>query len=101
MTYQLVPPDDHRRNISEKSIQIWKGCLIAVLSSAAPTFPLHLWCQVVPQAEKQLLLLRQSNVNKNISSHAHLYGNHEYSALPFVPIGVEAIIHENPSQSKT
>eukprot|EP00804_Cyclotella_cryptica_P025741 CCRYP_002933-RA/>CCRYP_002933-RA protein AED:0.36 eAED:0.36 QI:0/0/0/1/1/1/2/0/402 len=24
MTYQLVPPDDHRRNVAEKAIQAWK-----------------------------------------------------------------------------
>ena len=24
MTYQLLPPDDHRRNIVEKEIQTWK-----------------------------------------------------------------------------
>ena len=24
MDYQLVPPDDHRRNLAEKAIQTWK-----------------------------------------------------------------------------
>ena len=24
MSYQLFPPDDHRRNISERAIQTWK-----------------------------------------------------------------------------
>ena len=28
MTYQLVPPDDHRRNLSEKAIQTWKDHFI-------------------------------------------------------------------------
>ena len=55
MTYQLVPPDDHRRNIFNKAIQFWKDHFIAVLSGTANNFSLHLWCQVIPQAERQLL----------------------------------------------
>ena len=43
MSYQLVPPDDHRRNISERSIKTWKNNFVGVLSGAAAMFPLHLW----------------------------------------------------------
>ena len=101
MTYQLVPPDDNRRNISEKAIQFWKDHFIAVLSGAAITFPLRLWFQFIPQAERQLLLLRQSNTNPKISSYAHLYGEHDYSALPFVPISMETLVHEKPDKRRT
>ena len=48
MSYQLVPPDDHRRNIAERAIQTWKNHFVGVLSGAAATFPLHLWCQAIP-----------------------------------------------------
>ena len=77
MTFQRVPPDDHRRNIAEKAIQTWKDHFVGVLSGTARDFPLHLWCQALPQMERQLLLLRQSNVNPNISAHAHVYGQHD------------------------
>ena len=43
MTYQLVPTDDHRRNISERGIQTAKAHMIAVLSGVDPNFPMHLW----------------------------------------------------------
>ena len=76
MTYQLVPPDDHRRNIAEKALQTWKDHFIGVLSGTAETFPLHLWCQAIPQAERQLLLLQQSNVHPNLLAYAHVYGAH-------------------------
>ena len=46
------------------------------------------------------MLLRQSNVKTNILLYAHLYGNHEYSAIPFFPIGMEDLIHENPIRRK-
>eukprot|EP00804_Cyclotella_cryptica_P009391 CCRYP_018074-RA/>CCRYP_018074-RA protein AED:0.17 eAED:0.15 QI:0/0/0/0.75/0/0/4/0/1210 len=39
MTYQLVPPDDHRRNIAEKAIQTWKDHFIAVISGTDAKFP--------------------------------------------------------------
>ena len=87
MTYQLVPPDDHRRNIAEKAIQTWKDHFIAVISGTDAKFPLHLWCQLLPQMERQLCLLRQSNAYPHISSHTHLYGHHDYNAHPFVPLG--------------
>ena len=44
MLYQLVPPDDYRRNIAEKAIQTWKKYFVGVLSRASATFLLHLWC---------------------------------------------------------
>ena len=101
MTYQLVPPDDHRCNIAKKSIQFWKDHFIAVLSGAASISPFCLWYQVILQAEKQLFILRQSNVNKNISSYAHLHHNRYYYSIPFVPIGMEALINNITSQRKT
>ena len=42
MTYQLVPPDDHRRNIAEKAIQTWKDHFVGVLGGMAATFPMHI-----------------------------------------------------------
>ncbi len=57
MTYQLVPPDDHRRNMAEKAIQTFKDHFIRVLSGCAATMPIHLWCQLLPQIKRQLLLL--------------------------------------------
>ena len=80
MTYQLVPPNDHHRNIVEKATQTWKYHFVGVLNGTASTFPMHLWCQSIPQSERQLLLLRQSNVNPRISAYAHVYDPHNYDA---------------------
>jgi hypothetical protein len=57
MSYQLVPPDDHRCNMAKKAIQTFKDHFIGVLSGCAVTMPIHLWCQLLPQIEQQLLLL--------------------------------------------
>ena len=102
MTYELVPPDEHRRNIAEKAIQTFKDHFIGVLSGCAKSMPMHLWCQLLPQVERQLLLLRQSRVNPGMSAYAHVYqGQHDYSKHPFVPIGMEAMVHEKPHKRRT
>ena len=46
MIYQVVPPDDHRHNIEEKSIKTWKYHFIGVLIGNVATFPMNLWCQL-------------------------------------------------------
>ena len=47
MTYQNVPPDGYRWNISKQIIQFCKDHFIVVLSVAVATSPLHLRCQVI------------------------------------------------------
>ena len=94
MTFQIVPPDDHRCNIAEKSIQTWKYHFIGVLSGTDESFPEQLWCQVIPQAKHQLLLLCQSKSNPKISAYAHVYVPHNYGANHFVPVGMETLVHD-------
>jgi hypothetical protein len=87
--------------MAEKVIQTFKNHFVSVLSGCAPTMPMHLWCQLLPQVELQLLLLRQSRVNPNMSAYAHLYGQHNYNKHPFVPIGMEALVHDKPQMRRT
>ncbi len=57
MTYELVSPKENQRNMAEKAIQTFKDNFVGVLSGCAPSMPIHLWCQLLPQVEWQLLLL--------------------------------------------
>jgi hypothetical protein len=57
MTYDLLPLEDHQRNLTEKSNGTFKDHFIGVLSGCAKSMPMHLWCQLLPQVEQQLLLL--------------------------------------------
>ena len=36
-----------------------------------------------------------------IPAYEHLYGTHDYNKIPFVPMGMEALIHEKPTSHKT
>ncbi len=96
MTYQLVPSDDHWRNMAKKAIQTFKDHFIGVLSRCAATMPIHLWCQLLPQIKRQLLLLRQLQLHPNLSAYAHVYEQHDYNKHPYVPIGMEAMVHDKP-----
>eukprot|EP00804_Cyclotella_cryptica_P008459 CCRYP_003952-RA/>CCRYP_003952-RA protein AED:0.49 eAED:0.38 QI:0/0/0/1/0/0/2/0/237 len=100
MTYQLVPPGDHRRNIAEKAIQTWKDHFIAVISGTGAKFPLHLWCQLLPQMGANSAFYGNQCI-PHISSHTHLYGHHDYNAHPFVPLGMEALVHDKPHRRKS
>jgi hypothetical protein len=82
--------------MAEKAIRTFKNHFVGVLSGCAPTIPLHLWCQLLPQVEWQLLLLRQSRLHPNLSTYVHVYGHCDYNKHPFVPIRMEALVHDKP-----
>jgi hypothetical protein len=44
VSFQLVPPRQHRRNAAECAIATWKDHFVATLATTNPSFPLHLWC---------------------------------------------------------
>ena len=62
MKCQLVPPHDHRRNIAEKAIQVFKAHFISILCGADKSFSLHLWDRLLGQAEHTLNMLRTSKM---------------------------------------
>jgi len=96
MTYQLVPPHDHHRNMAEKAIQTFIAHFISILCGADKDFPLHLWDRLLPQAEHTLNMLRRSKVTPTVSAFAHLWGQHDYNANPFTLLGCKVEAHITP-----
>ena len=47
--------------------------------------------------ERQLSLLRQSNVNPEISAYAHVYVQYDYNATPFLPINMDTLDMKIPA----
>ena len=101
MTYQLVPPHNHRRNYAEKAINTFKNHFIAGLSSLHKNFPMDLWCRLLPHAEDTLNMLRQSTLNPTQSAYTELHGEFFYDKTPILPPGLKLIIHEKPSQRRS
>ena len=101
MSFQLVPPHLHRTNAVERAITTFKDHLIAGLLSAHPSFPMHLWCRLLPQEQTTLNLLRPSRINPRISVEAILNGQFNYDRTPLAPPGTRVVVHEAPSVQKT
>ena len=95
--YQLVPPDNHRRNAAERAIRTWKKHFIAGLCSTDPSFPMAEWDRLVKQGEITLNLLRNSRVNPRLSAWAYLFGQFDFNATPMAPPGTKVIIHSKPN----
>jgi hypothetical protein len=94
--YQLLPPHCHRRNAGERAIRTFKEHFVAGLSSVDPTFPLHLWDRLLPQAEITLNLLQTSRLHPQLSAAAHFHGLVDYNKTDFAPPGCKIIAHEKP-----
>jgi hypothetical protein len=101
IVYQLVPPHCHRRNAAERAIRTFKEHFVAGLSSVDPSFPMHLWDRLLPQAEITLNLLRTSRLHPQLSVTAHYHGLVDYNKTAFAPPGCKIIAHEKPGKRRT
>ena len=48
ITYQMVPPHNHRANLAERAIQTFKNHFKAGLSIVHPEFPIAEWDRLLP-----------------------------------------------------
>jgi hypothetical protein len=94
ISYQLVPPHCHLRSAAEHSIRTFKEHFVAGLSSVDPSFPMHLWDRLFPQAEMKLNLLQTSRLHPQLSAAAHYHGLVDYNKTDFAPPGCKIIAHE-------
>jgi len=96
VTFEKVPPRQHRRNAAERAIRTFKNHFLAGLATCHPDFPIREWDRLLPQAELTLNLLRNSRINPKLSAWAFLFGNHNFNKVPLVPPGTKVILHSKP-----
>jgi hypothetical protein len=101
ITYQLVPPHNHRANAAERAIRTFKNHFIAILSSTDPDFPLNLWDRLIPQAIMTLNLLRASGIDPSKSAHEQIHGAYNFDRHPIGPPGTAVLVHDKPSNRGT
>ena len=94
---QLVPPHLHRKNSAERAIQTFKDHFIAGLASVNKTFPVHLWCRLLPHCLLTFNLLRPSIINPKLSAYAQLHGAFDFNRTLLAPPGTKIIIHDKPA----
>jgi hypothetical protein len=100
-TIQLVPPDNHRRNLAERAIQTFKNHLKAILAGVDDSFPMQLWDKLLPQTVLTLNLLRQSNVAPTLSAYQYVHGNFDYNKMPLAPMGWAVQLYESINRRRT
>ena len=91
--FQLVPPNIHGRNTTERAIHTFKAHFLEILAGGAPDFPRHLWVILIPQTELTLNLLRQARLNHSKLAWEAFTGPLNYNATPLGPLCCEVISH--------
>ena len=97
-THELVPPGEHRRNISEKSIQKHRNHFVGLLAGLHEYFPMQLWYWFIPHAEIQLNFQRQYVITTKISAYAHVHGPQSFMHKPPAPLGCPVLEQEKPDK---
>jgi len=98
-TYQLVPPNVHRRNLAERAIQTFKAHFLSILAGLSKAFPNYLWDKLLPQTELTLNLLRQSTIAPDMSAwEFYNKAPFNFDATPIGPCGCPVIIHNKPNK---
>eukprot|EP00957_Ditylum_brightwellii_P149769 11406189-Ditylum_brightwellii.AAC.1 len=69
-TFELTPPNMHRRNTAERSICTFRNHFLAGLATCSPDYPTIAWDYLIEQCIIKLNLLQNSQVNTNLS-HVH------------------------------
>ena len=99
--FQLTSVGIHRRNKVERAIQTFENHFVAGLCSVDPTFPLHLWDKLIPQAVITLNLLRPSRINPKLSAYAQLHGPFDYNRTPLASPRIQLPVHVRPEDRKS
>ena len=99
-TYQLVPPNVHQINISERSIRTFKAHFLSVLAKVDPTFPMLMWDNLLVQIELTINLLRQYTLKPSMLAWEYFNGAFDYASTPLGPIGCKTIIHTTSNKRK-
>ena len=97
ITYQIVPPHNHRANLAETAIQTFKNHFKVGLSTLHPDSPIAEWDRLLPQAFLTLNLLRPSTAYPNLSEYAYLFGQFDFNKTPLAPPGPKVVIHTKSS----
>jgi hypothetical protein len=95
---QMVPPDNHQKNLAERAIQTFKNHFKAVIAGVDDNFPMNLWDRLLPQTILTLNLLHQSNIAPTVSAYQYIHGAFDYNKMPLAPMGCTVQTHKSSEQ---
>ena len=97
LSYQYVPPFNHRSNPAERAIRTARNHVISIFSSAHITFPPNRWHDLIPQAELTLNCMREWSLNPSLSAHHGLYRvPFDFASHPIHPPGQLVVAFDSP-----
>ena len=100
-TYQLVPPNVHRRNVAERAIRTFKAHFLAILAGVDPNLPKYMWENLLVQTELTIKLLQKATLKPSMPAWEYFNGAFDYTATPLGPIGCNIIIHATSNKRKS
>ena len=97
VTFQFVPPHNHRKNAAERAIRMFKNHFITILCMLYPNFSMSLWCRLLKQAEITLNMVRPCRTNPRMSAYTSLEGEFNCNNTPLAPLGSIIIAGDSAS----
>ncbi len=70
----LVDPNNHRFNVAERVIQMFKDHFISPLATTNSEFPLQLWDRLAPHVEASLNMLWPSRIDPTKLAYEVIHG---------------------------
>ena len=95
---KYTPPDMHRKNPAERSLQTYKSCIKSTIASLPPTFPIALCCKLLPQIDLIVNIIRKCSQNPLLSAWAAMEGEYHFDSTPILPAGSEMLMYEKPGR---
>ena len=97
VTYQYVPPNNHRTLPAERSIRTAKNHIISVLAACHISFPSNRWPDLLPQIELTLNTVRPWKPNPSVSAWHGLHSTpFDFASHPIHPPGQLVVAHDAP-----
>jgi hypothetical protein len=59
------------------------------------------WCQLTPQSDTTLNMMRSCCLNPLLSAHKAVDGSFSFNATPLAPLGTKVLVHLKPTQRKS
>ncbi len=95
ISLQLIEPHNYHLNASEQTTQTFKNRFIGALRTTDVNFPIQHWYKLTLQVQGLINLLRQSQINPNMSGHKALNGPYNWNQYPMAPPGTKEITYKD------
>ena len=93
--FQLVPPNMHWRDATDRVVRTFKNEFIAALYTVDPLLPFYLWYLFLTQITMTLTMLWRYRLNAGLSAYEQVDGIHHFERTPLAPLICKVQIHKN------